>query len=205
MDEIVSVLIFVVIVAISILGRIKSERKASRDRQDEAQGPPVAPEDLPEPLRRMLFGEGEGDVIIAKPKEPQQRVQPPEQAREVQPAPVPARQVVIERPTVAPEISRSYRREQAPPATPARAPQRMRQTETQRRQPPQTVRAQGRPQPKPSKTVQTPARDKVSKSGGVPLRPASRRGLPSLLRSRSGLAQGILLREILGRPRAFDI
>jgi len=55
MDEVISFLVFIVIVGFSILGKIKSERKAAQEREQE----PVEPggvETIPEPLRRMLFG-----------------------------------------------------------------------------------------------------------------------------------------------------
>ena len=68
MDEIVSVLIFVVIVAISILGRIKSERKASRDRQDEAQGPPVARKIFRNPCVACCLVKGKAMSLLPGPK-----------------------------------------------------------------------------------------------------------------------------------------
>ncbi len=208
MDEVISFLVFIVIVGFSILGKIKSERKAAQEREQE----PVEPggvETIPEPLRRMLFGDGEGDVIVAEPKEPQQSGKTFPDFGKSTPSPVPARQVVFERTVTVSQPPRVS--PQKPVILPEPEPkmrQQKQQTVPQHRRPPQSVRKQTHVQPK-QPTAPVPQAEIQATRSPKPVvlkqHLKSKSGLPAMLRSHSGLVQGILLHEILSRPRAFDI
>ncbi len=211
MDEILGFLFFIIIMAVSIISKARKERKAAENRTEEL-GEPISPKDLPEVARRMLFGDGEGDIIVAKPKQSAQPVMEPGRTpRETAQAPVPARQVIIERPDRGggPRIpGKEYPVKPALPST------------VQQRPKPQVTRPQQRPRILEDRSVGARQQPRQVQGNAPPPvaaavagRPAPAKGssparidgrLNALLRSRTGLAQGILLREILGPPRSLE-
>lgn len=203
MEDLIGFLIFVGIVAISVLGKLKTNRKVSEEREQRSPSP-LTLDDLPETTRRMLYGEG--DIIVATPKHtPRQELFVPPQAPP--PPPTPARQIVVERPrpVMAPQPPRIQPVSQGatgrPHVAPAQ-PQRQR-FQQQRRRPAQPVPASATPsQPLPARKP-----DAVPRPAGSACSPRTRgqEVFAHELQCRSGLARAILLREILGPPRAFDI
>lgn len=210
MDDIIGFLIFVGIVAVSIIGKIKSERKAAEERKQQPS-PPLTLDELPETTRRMLYGEG--DIIVATPRQTAPRPEP-SVPRPAAPPPVPARQIVVERPrpVMAPQPPRvPPARTAAPPRQqPAASQQQLQRPQQQRRYPAQSPPAPARPQPQhsraPGREQPVAARSEVhpAKSARSPRTPGQEK-LIQALRCRSGLTQAVLLREILGPPRAFDL
>lgn len=204
MDDIIGFLIFVGIVAVSIIGKIKSERKAAEERKQQPS-PPLTLDELPETTRRMLYGEG--DIIVATPRQTAPRPEPSVPRPAAPPPPVPARQIVVERPrpVMAPQPPR------VPPVRTATPPrQQLQRPQQQRRFPVQAPPAPARPHPQPSRA---PGREQpvAARSEVHPAKSArssrapGREKLIQALHCRSGLTQAVLLREILGPPRAFDL
>ena len=207
MEDLIGFLIFIAIVAASIIGKIKTERKAATERE-QRPSKPVSLDELPEATRRMLFGDGEGEIIVAKPKQggPAAAPAPGEWRRveETPPRPVPARRVAYEQPRPAAPQPQQPPRQQPVMQAPVQQRQQARQAPQRAAQPAQR-RAQEHARPQP-RQAQQPVRP-VQASAPAPARQARRtsgRGLMSVLQSRNGLAQGILLHEILGPPKAFD-
>ncbi|NLV43279.1 MAG: hypothetical protein GXY07_02125 [Candidatus Hydrogenedentes bacterium] len=210
MDDIIGFLIFVGIVAVSIIGKIKSERKTAEERNQQPS-PPLTLDELPETTRRMLYGEG--DIIVATPRQTAPRPEP-SVPRPAPPPPVPARQIVVERPrpVMAPQAPRvpPVRTAAPPRQQPAASHQQLQRPQQQRRYPAQSPPAPARPQPQPSRPPgreqPVAARSNARPSGSVrSSRAPGREKLVQTLQCRSGLAQAVLLREILGPPRAFDL
>ena len=209
MDEIIGFLLFIAVMGFSILSKRRADRKAAQDRETEPQKPATV-EELPEPLRRMLFGDTEGEIIVAKPKEPPQMRRAYEESVTPAPSPVPARQVAFERPPTAAQPARvpaqktfvntapwPGSRQQTRPAV----QQRPRQAQQVRKQP-----HAKQPQPTTPATAQAKVQTQAQFEAVTLARHSTyKQGVPALLRSRSGLAQAIVLHEILGRPRAFDL
>ena len=226
MDNLIGFIIFLVIIVISIINKIRTESKDSQERPAQRDRP-VSMEDIPEATRRMLYGDGSG-IQVAKP-----RTATPEQARSGSAThPVTARRVDV-------ESTRS-----APPPTPSRPPQPVRQMGPQasvraekremptmarhqtstaqaaRRQytSPQRFQPRSRPQPQPvrrhavkpdrkasGKRPVPPTRRPQQQPKTVPIAASSGgSGISGLLASKNDLARGILLREILGPPKAFE-
>ena len=217
MENLLGFIIFLVIIVISIINKIRTE-SSSGEKLPERRNRPVSMEDIPEATRRMLYGDG-GDIPVAKPRTAEtehRRTAPP-------PHPVAARWVEVEQvPTRTPEPVAFT---QAPPAAPPRAPQpaprqsapppmRQPMQQTVRRQPQQTMpppapRPVRRPvrqvqQAPPRRVVEKP-RKRAPQAQPVPTRPVSAGiGLIGLLSTKNELARGILVREILGPPKAFE-
>jgi len=222
MDNLIGPLIFIAIVVISILGKLK--KKAD----EESPLPPgETPDlnDLPEMLRRMLTG----DTTVRKarpavPKEdddtgwqpvppvtiprPQQRDMPyqPPVARPAAPresaAPPPSRPqrpIVVEppvaRPVARPVATPAAQEEQAPRRRPAPA--------APRQSTPPRTRSAAFKVSLPLRSLRQPAAQKpaeAAKKAGQPV--PSKRPSPAhaLLRDIDDVRRGIILREILGPP-----
>ena len=209
MDELIGFLLFIALMGFSILNKRKADRKAAQDRETEPRKPGTV-EELPEPLRRMLFGDTEGEIIVAKPKEPPQVRRVFEESVPPAPSPVPARQVAFERPPMVAQPAHAHPQKTFVSAPPGPGPrQQARPASQQRPRQAQQVRKQPHTQ-QPQPTTPATALAKVrahAQQEAVTLKrhSASKQGAPAFLRSRSGLAQAIVLHEILGRPRAFDL
>jgi hypothetical protein len=231
MDDIIGFLIFLIIVAVSIIGRISSERKAAQNR-DKKPERPLTLDELPEATRRMFFGDGEGEIIVAKPKKPPVIFEDLEGPKKAIPVPVPARQVVLEpsRPFEPPPVRRPQAfesvegpvtprvRPSRPVVQPVRPqqriqPQRPRQPVPGRQQQPAQFRQQQQPcpqvVPQGRPAADSPAPVQKAAPGPAPAGRGSarlkRHELMAMLRTKNGLKQGILLREILGPPKSFEM
>jgi hypothetical protein len=212
MEDLFSFVVFVIIVVASIIGKLISKPKA----EEEGSSQPVRPltlDELPEATRRMLFGDGFGEVIVAKPKhtpvEHEDIFGENLPSKENLPDPVPARQVVWEtpRPVVAP--FQSHQQTPRPVAvSPLQQPLQRPVPQMPRRQP----QVQNRPQPQ-ARMCPQPAAPAVSAQARTAKQAAiaskqraicPSKNIIALIGSRDGLRNCILAREILGPPRAFD-
>lgn len=195
MEDLIGFVIFLAIAVLSIISKMRSDKKSAEEPREERKG---GLENLPETTRRMLFGDGE--IIVAKPR----RVEPPEpsaqpkampmqphqerpahrETRPVRPTPV---QPAFPRPAPAPKRA-------APPPPPRRpaAPAR----KVAARSPAPREPEEGAYRPKPSAVSPQPAARPLPAGRTAP-------GFLSLC-SRHELARAILLREVLGPPRALE-
>ncbi len=232
MEDVLGFVIFLVIIVISIINKIRTEAKESQERPVQRKRP-VSLDDIPEATRRMLYGDG-SDIPVAKPRTAASEHHRP---IPVTPHPVTARRVELEleegqKPILTvPPPPPVY----APPhPVPQPAPQMMqpqrpapiRQTPAQqvRRQTPaiqqpirreyQQQRSQARPHPQPAARRQYSEEEEGPKKKYVPPKPqpqmlqakvtSSGSGLHALLASKNDLARGILIKEILGPPKAYE-
>lgn len=210
METIIGFLVFVAIVVISIVNNIATERKAAKKKNEKKPARTTSFDELPEATRRTLFGDGE--IIVARPRQAQTEKQ--------EQRPVPARRVPLEeaRPTPKPVSARSVPvgdMPQEPRVQPTARPvqQQPLGTQTLRRQPQQqrqrTVPAAQprKPDVRPRKTEQ-PRRTKPVQKPVVARKPAPAlpraQGLSALLQSTNDMVRGMVLREILGPPKAFE-
>ncbi len=226
MNDIIGFVLFLVLMIISVIGKVYQDRKAAQERKNVE---PTSVDDLPEATRRILFGDL-GDVIVAKPR----KIQGADEATAAAPPePMSARRTAYDeegpRQPPRPEFSRPAPMQTAMEARPPRvAPQQhaaprpqhaaprmpqqlnrptQRQGEPLRRRPKETViqPVQAR-RPAPAESPQIAASPskprKRAESAPHPARKAA--GLTALLHSRNELARGIVLREILGPPKALD-
>ena len=114
MDELGSVLVIIIVVVASLIGKIQEQRKASERKRSRK---PVRPEELPEATRRMLYGDPDRPAVDARHK--------PAPVRTAQPRVAPqAARPQVERPRaqpmrrpLEPQAPRQVR-EAAPPAAP---------------------------------------------------------------------------------------
>lgn len=227
MDDIIGFLVFVFIMAVSIIGKIRSGRNPEEEQEDKADRP-LTLDRLPESTRRMLFGDGE--IIVAKPKQPLPQTNAPRPPAEVASAPVPGRQVILERsnPMEVPQPFREQRgrpaaplerqaqaephvpRPQAQPRAPrmqpqAQAPRMQPQAQAPRTQPHhapqgagrQPVQQQPRPQAQPARTARPPESPERALA-------RQRQRVLNSMSTKQGLANAVLLREILGPPRSLE-
>ncbi len=219
MENLLGFIIFVAIVAISIINKIRTE--GAEEPDVEKKKPSLSPEDLPEATRRMLYGDRDGGVIVAKPRKPTSD-RPVRAPQEVKPHPVSARTVDYERapdPQAQPQPAPFLQKQSGPTRT-MTAPTRQPMAQTLRSQPEQPKpRWQQQPAParQPSrhparsaaKTTKKPPARSVRKT---PMQPSvaaaaprgSMAGLTALLASKNDIARGIVLHEILGPPKAFQ-
>lgn len=220
MDDLIGFLVFLIVMGISIASKFRSDRKAADERDAEADRP-LTLDELPESTRRMLYGEG--DIPVAKPRQPMPQPEAPRPAREAMPTPIPARQIVLERsaPLETPQPIREQ--SQRPPITlerrpltegPARDSQQPQAPRMQPRHTPQPQQArppkhkqrqQPRPQPQPTST-QPAQMARAATPAEISERRIcrERRRVMNALQSKQGLANAVLLREILGPPRALE-
>jgi len=219
MDDLIGFLVFLIVMGISIASKFRSDRKAADERDAEADRP-LTLDDLPESTRRMLYGEG--DIPVARPRQPMPEPEPPRPAREAMPTPIPARQIVLERSTPLETPQPVREQPQRPPVTlerrplteapapsspqpqaPRMQPRYTQQQQQQARQPRHKQRQQARPQPTGAQPVQAP---RAAAPAEIPERRAcrERRRVMNALQSKQGLANAVLLREILGPPRALE-
>lgn len=220
MDDLIGFLVFLIVMGISIASKFRSDRKgAGTDDQDPDR--PLTLDELPESTRRMLYGEGE--IIVAKPRQPVPDWETPRPVKEAMPAPVPARQIVLEqssrdttrplseqparppvtlerRPLTQAPLPRTQQQPQAPRMQP-RNPQQSQQV----RPPRQKQRQQERPHPQqPAMQPARPASISVPAEFMELRRCRKRQRVMNSMKSRQGLANAVLLREILGPPRALE-
>ena len=212
MDDLIGFLVFLIVMGISIASKFRSDRKAAEERDAETDRP-LTLDELPESTRRMLYGEG--DIPVAKPRQlfPEQEMPGP--AREGMPTPIPARQIVLERSTEAPQPAREQ--PQRPPVTLERRPlTEAPMPRTQQSQPPRMQPQHARPARQKQRQQ---ARPRPQQAAPLPVRPieaappvpspepqvcVGRHRLATGLQSKQGLADAVLLREILGPPRAIE-
>ncbi len=213
MENILGFLVFVVIVVVSILNKIATERKAAREQLEE-QDRPKTLDELPEATRRMILGDGE--IIVARPRGGQYESEAPRARPAVERQPVPARRVTMETAPAAPQsvparrvpvemrpALEQTRRQQAP--TVARSP--LQQQDRPRPPRPQASGQQAtraaRQRPEPQRARAPIARKPVAVKKAAPARPR-KQGVAGLLHSKNELARAMLLREILGPPKALE-
>ena len=221
MENLVGFVIFLVIIVVSIINKIRTEGQESQQPLDR----PISRDDIPEATRRMLYGDG-SDIMVAKP-----RTAASEHHRTPGPPhPVGARQVEVDgegpRPRPVPPVpprpqprpaptmqTRPMPVRQAPAAVHAKpVPQPVRR---EMPQPQSHLRPQSHPQTArrpviieekegPTKTVApTPQRKPQARPATVQARSGGT-SLTAMLACKEGLSRGILLREILGPPRALE-
>jgi len=216
MENLLGFIIFLVIVIVSIINKIRTEANENQEPLDR----PISRNDIPEATRRMLYGDG-SDIMVAKPRTAasEHRYTP------AQPHPVAARQVDMERegpmPRSVPPVPPVLPRPQPRPI-----PVRQTPVVVQARPVPQPVRRempQSQPYPRSQSHLQTARRPVIigEKEGPVkPVAPTPQRkpqarpatvqarsggtSLAAMLACKEGLSRGILLREILGPPRALE-
>lgn len=223
MDDILGFVIFLVIIAISIISKIRKEAKESQERPVRRERH-ISKEDIPEATRRMLYGDG-GGIQVAKPRTaasehrphtskpahpvaarqlemgPEHRVAPPKPPRPPQPVRQMGPQSSVR--DIKREIPTMVHRQ---PPTP--------QPMARQYNPPKRYQPRPHPQPVRRRVVQreqeaprrqyTPKKRMPKKQPVVMHTPASGMGLAGLLASKNEIARGILLREILGPPKAFE-
>ncbi len=216
MENILGFLVFVAIVVISILNKIATERKAGREELDELdeQERPQSLDELPEATRRMIFGDG--DIIVAKPRGGPYESAAPTPRAAVERQPVPARRIAMETPPAASRSAPARRvpvevrpasagqMRQQPAPTVARPPlQQQSRTRQPRPQHRQQAQHAARQRLEPPPTRRAPARKPVAVKKAAPARPRPQ-GIAEMLHSKNELARAVLLREILGPPKAFE-
>ncbi len=222
MENLIGPLIFIAIVVISILGKLKKKT------DEESPMPPgETPElnDLPEMLRRMLTGDTtvrkarpaapeEGDdtgwqpvkpVTIPRPQQRDMPYQPPV-ARPAAPresaAPAPPRQqrpIVVEAPVARP----AARPVAAPAAEEEEGPRRRPAPTAPRQSTPPRTRSATLAVSLPLRTLRQPAAQKppeAAKKTGQPVPSKRTSSAHALLRNIDDVRRGIILREILGPP-----
>lgn len=223
MEDIIGFLIFLIIVAISIISKTISQKKEI-SQENDLPVPPTILEDLPESTRRILFGDRETDIKVAKPKQPDElerkpslypegegpskptyrhvTEEPPSQQKS--PTPVPARRIPLEGPVVV----------RTPPVDPLRKGQGRPFQEKKSTRAQGTKRVPGRSKSRevslrtagtPQKKLEPPVMS--SKPSGTPpsiLGEPRRKKLQEALYKKENLKQSVLLLEILGPPKAFD-
>lgn len=233
MEDLLGFLIFVIIAVISLINRLMKDSKAGAD-SDETFQKVSPPEDMPEATRRMLFGDDSWDIPVAKPKvsgrtitvskdewQPVPPEQPqwtpagrtvPHQPQQRVPAtgrPTPAsrpeqRPVVVREATRAsrpaaqtqrPAASTASRQRTAPAGSPA-----------PRERKPAAARQRASAQARPQQHAQTQPRHAQRRRPPVPVvqETALAHDLHGALRSRDEIVRALVLREILGPPRALD-
>lgn len=213
MDDLIGFLVFLIVMGISIASKFRSDRKAAGER-DAEQDRPLTLDELPESTRRMLYGEG--DIPVARPRQPMPEPEAPRPARELMPTPIPARQIVLERSTPL-ETPQPVREQPRHPVTLERRPlTEAPMQRTQQPQPPRMHPQQARP---PRQKQRQQARPSLQQAAPRPMHPmetsppgpipeprvcVGRYRLATGLHSKQGLANAVLLREILGPPRAME-
>jgi hypothetical protein len=203
-DDLFGLLIFLVVAAIGVLGKVF--QKPQTGESDTPAAPPVKPEQLPEVLRRMLMGEAppvrkarpaqsENDEGPMQPevRVPQRAPYQPPIARPAQTEPregQPRRKVIVQAPPQPrePAAPPRMRPEQIPPAArPIRIPQAM------------------KPVPKPALRVPTAPQPAAQRSPAPQPAPARRlqpKAVPAgaFFRNVDEIRRGIIVSEILAPP-----
>jgi len=210
------VIVFLVIVVISILSKLQEGKKKKGDWEQPPETPSIEPEDLPEPIRRMLYGDRDRPVRTAKPARPSDvqqmdvpRTAAPRKPRPVQQprtqpvtvAPPPVKPGPVQRPVVM--------RQQPRPAAP-RIPEddesRPRiQPPIQKPMQPEIIRATVPPPPKPvsPKAVKPVGPEKLVKAAfasDTAVKPVAN---PWMFKDKMDLRRAIVLAEILAPPLAL--
>jgi len=211
MDEIGSLVVVIIIVVASLIGKIQEQRRA---KERKLSRKPVRPEDLPEATRRMLYGAPDKPAAEARREAaPVRTAQPRVAPRLERPRPQPMRRPpqpqaprqVLETATPPPPPPPVRRRPAPPPETQpetvsmqARHEQMMAQRmgqlrDAQAQHAAMLQRAQQIRQGGAAAAAQQPrARRKAAPSGA---------GLFSNL---DEVRRGIVLMEVLGPPKAFE-
>lgn len=209
MEELLGFLIFAAIALVSLVGKLREQRKPSQET--ESEGPIARPEDLPEATRRMLFGDSmepplavprgesppEPPVAVPRREPPPRQTPPPRRAvapeRPVPPLRAPAappRRIEprpVLRPTAA-DVQRELRR------TMQRALQQTQVRQAVRRPPPVFEEEHEGPPPEAPKPAQ-PTKRRRAEQRTAPLR--------GFLRDINDVRRGIILQEILGPPKSL--
>ncbi len=209
MDEIGSLVIVVIIVVASLIGKIQEQRKA---RERKLSRKPVRPEDLPEATRRMLFGSPEKPAAEARREEAPVRTAQPRVAPQVErPRPQPVRR------PLGPQAPRQARETVTPPPPPVRrrpAPQPAVQPETVSMQArheqmmAQRMKQLRDAQAQHSAMIQRAQQIRQRGAAAVAPQPRARRkAAPSgagLFSNLDDVRRGIVMMEVLGPPKAFE-
>ena len=210
------IVIFLVIAIVSILGKLQESKKKG-DAEEPLDSPSIEPEDLPEPIRRMLYGDREQPVRTAKPARPAESRQ-----TETEPAaaPTPVRPTASRPLTVAPPVK--PRQMQIPVAQQAAAPKPARpaaplipednetrprmQPLIQKPQPPQVPRISAPVVPKPVavvKTINPPDPTQLIRAARASEEKVKPIANPWLFKDKADLRRAIVLSEILAPPLAL--
>jgi len=208
-EELLGFLVFVAIALVSLVGKLREQRKQSQETESER--PKMRPEDLPEATRRMFFGDSmeppvaiprgesspEPPVAVPRREPPRLQTPPPRRAaapeRPVPPVrtpEAPPRRIEAQpvlRPTAA-DIQRELRR------TMQRAFQQTPLRQAVRRPPPVVEEEREGPPPEAPKPAKPPKRHRAEE------RPAP---FGRLLGDLSDVRRGIILQEILGPPKSL--
>ena len=221
MENFIGFIIFLVIIGVSIVNKIRTETKENQEGP-EPRGRPLSLDEIPEATRRMLYGDGDGGVQVAKAK----TAAPAQHQSPVQAHPVAARRVEVEQQRSQRSVPAPVRQQSRPVPSSRQVPAAVRTKPTMQmfRTETSQTRQQPRPRSRPASIIRpvraahkTAAKPpKVHSSRRKTLRqppkaqpvpaaaPSAEVSLVAMLSSKNDLARGILLREILGPPKALE-
>lgn len=205
MESLIGGIVFLIILAVSVLQKIKEFREDQEYKRNSSSRPSI--EDLPEETRRMLYGEptvrraeSAEEVIpipVARPQQrPQQRPQPvqPRPVQRQAPPPKPRPQPVQQpRRAVPPPPPPPTLRTREEPQPPRPAPQQIEKRQQRRTGVKRRTPKHRRPVGSSAKRRPRPGRKDTS-SRGLALR---------LVRHPTGIRAAIIANEILGQPKAM--
>ncbi|HOF40906.1 MAG TPA: hypothetical protein PLD73_12600 [Candidatus Hydrogenedentes bacterium] len=215
MDELGSLLIVIIVVVASLIGKIQEQRKASEHKRSRK---PVRPEDLPEATRRMLYGAPE------KPPAATRREPAPVRTAQPRVAPQAARPQVVrpqavqppaERRPVAPQHPRPML-ETAPPAAPppkvqrrpAPQPEMLSMQARHERMMAQRMKELRDAQAQRSAMLHRAQQIRQQGAAAVAARPRTlKKAAPfreDVFSDLDDVRRGIVMMEILGAPKAFE-
>jgi len=212
------IVIFLVIAIVSILGKLQESKK--KDGEDESlDSPSIEPEDLPEPIRRMLYGDRDRPVRTAKPAQSAASKRMEAESAAAPPAPAPDRRPTPRPVTVAPPRAKTRPTpipvaQQSTAPTPPRpaAPRIPEDDETRPRMQP-LIQKPTPPRPKiavaPQAKPATPSMArppeaaqliKAARAADASVKPIAN---PWLFKDKADLRRAIVLSEILAPPLAL--
>lgn len=212
------IVIFLAIAIVSILGKLQESKKKNGE-EEWPDSPSIEPEDLPEPIRRMLYGDRDRPVPTAKPA---QSTESKRAKAESVPAPTPApvrrptpRPVTVAPPPAKPrQMQFPVAQQTATPQTPRPAAPRIpgddetrprMQPLIQKPTPPVPPKVAVPPPPKPAAPTMVKPPEagqliKAARAADASVRPIAN---PWLFKDKADLRRAIVLSEILAPPLAL--
>ncbi|GMV99864.1 MAG: hypothetical protein AMXMBFR84_10030 [Candidatus Hydrogenedentota bacterium] len=229
MEGLLPFLLFIGMAVIAVARKIHEQRDIQR-RQGET--PEFRPEDLPEPVRRMLFGDDEPGAPVARPRHPESRSAPPPiqptaqprrptpvatDPRRARPRPIQRREASPARPPEVPRQIPGEVRRAVAQESPRQIPREVQQHPQQVRQErvemapmqPRPSQDRSRRQSKAQPTQRTPQRKPdlrdhpVHKEGVFRQVEPRPRGLALLFANAGDVRKAVLYSEILGPPKSM--
>ncbi|HOD49682.1 MAG TPA: hypothetical protein PLJ71_02440 [Candidatus Hydrogenedentes bacterium] len=213
MNELGSLIVIVIVIVASVIGKIQEQRKAQERKKSRT---PVRPEDLPEATRRLLYGTPDKPAADARRESPQVRTAQPRTA-----PPVQRQQPVTVRRPVQPPVQRPVQQTATPPPPP---PPSRRRVEPQPRVEPaptplslqarhEQLMAQRLKQLEEARTqraamIQRAQQLRRQAPGAAAQEPRSRKRTThpamELFSNLDDVRRGIVMAQVLGSPKAFE-